>query len=85
MIVSSDNSQSLDSKASKPAKNVLENAFKNQIIELMKQRPLITQVEIAGQIGHLRSKVQNVIKKLLENGRIERTGGRRYGKWSVKA
>ena len=77
--------QSLDSKAPKYTKKALEKALENQIIELMKQKPSITQREISEQVELSRSKVQNVIKKLLENGRIERTGGRRYGEWVVKA
>lgn len=47
-IESSDDFQSSDSKASKLIKNALERALENQIIELMKQEPSITQVEIAG-------------------------------------
>lgn len=82
---SSDDIQSSDFKASKLTKNALEKALENQIIELMKQDPSITQVEIAKQVGLSRSKVQSMIKRLLESGRIERTGGKRYGKWVVKA
>ena len=77
--------QSLDSKAPKPTKKALEKALENQIIELMKQKPSITQIEISEQVELSRSKVQNVIKELLENDRIERVGGRRYGKWVIKA
>lgn len=50
----------------------------------MKQEPSITQVEIAKQTELSRSKVQSIVKELLESRRIERTGGKRYGKWIVK-
>ena len=51
----------------------------------MKQKPSITQVEIDEQVELSRTKVQSVIKELLESGKIERMGGRRYVKWNVKA
>ena len=61
-----------------------KNALENEIVELMRQEPKITQVEIAEKVGLSRSKVQSVIKRLLESDRIERTGGRRYGRWFIK-
>lgn len=82
---SSDDFQSLNSKAPKLEKKALEKALEKQIIELMRQEPSITQVEIAKQVELSRSKVQSMVKELLESGRIERTGGKRYGKWVVKA
>lgn len=72
------------SKTSKLTKNALEKALENEIVELMRQEPKITQVEIAEKVGLSRSKVQSVIKRLLESDRIERTGGRRYGRWFIK-
>lgn len=76
--------QSLHSKAPKLTKNALEKALGNQIIELMRQRPSITQIEIARHFDLSRTKVQSVIKELLDSGQIERIGGKRYGKWNVK-
>lgn len=58
--------------------------MENQIIELMKQEPSIIQVEIPKQLELSRGKVQSIVKELLESGKIERTGGKRYGKWVVK-
>lgn len=72
------------SKTSKLTKKALEKALENEIVELMRQEPKITQVEIAEKVGLSRSKVQSVIKRLLESDRIERTGGRRYGRWFIK-
>lgn len=51
----------------------------------MKQESLITQVEIVKQIELSRSKVQSVVKELLESSKIERMGGKRYGRWVAKA
>ena len=71
-------------KTSKLTKNALEKALENEIVELMRQEPKITQVEIAEKVGLSRSKVQSVIKRFLESDRIERTGGMRYGRWFIK-
>lgn len=72
------------SKAPKLTKNALEKALENQIIEFMRQKPSVTQIEIARHFDLSRTKVQSVIKGLLDSGQIERTGGKRYGKWDVK-
>lgn len=79
-----DDFQSLDSKAPKLTQNALEKALENQIIELMRQKPSVTQIEIARYVDLSRTKVQSVIKELLDSGKIERIGGKRYGKWEVK-
>ena len=77
--------QSLHSKVPKLTKIALEKALEDQIIELMGKKPSVTQIEIAKHVGLSRTKVQSVIKELLGSGRIERIGGKRYGKWDVKA
>lgn len=77
--------QSLHSKVPKLTKNALEKALEDQIIELMGKKPFVTQIEIAKHVGLSRTKIQSVIKELLGSGRIERIGGKRYGKWDVKA
>lgn len=72
-------------QSSKAQKNALEKALENQIIELMRQKPSVTQIEIARHFDLSRTKVQSVIKGLMDSGQIERIGGKRYGKWDVKA
>ena len=71
------------SKAPKLTKNALEKA-ENQVMELMKEKPFITQLEIAKHLELLRTKVQSVIREFLKSGKVERIGGKRYGKWDVK-
>ncbi len=76
--------QSSASKAPKLTKNALGKALENQVIELMKEKPSITQLEIAKHLELSRTKVQSVIRELLNSGKVERIGGKRYGKWNVK-
>ena len=76
--------QSSASKAPKLTKNALGKALENQVIELMKEKPSITQLEIAKHLELSRTKVQSVIRELLKSGKVERIGGKRYGKWNVK-
>ena len=76
--------QSSASKAPKLTKNALGKALENQVIELMKEKPYITQLEIAKHLELSRTKVQSVIRELLKSGKVERIGGKRYGKWNVK-
>ena len=76
--------QSSASKASKPTKNALEKALENQVMELMEEKLSVTQLEIAQHLELSRTKVQSVIRELLKSGKVERIGGKRYGKWNVK-
>ena len=76
--------QSSAFKASKLTKNALEKALENQVMELMEEKPSVTQLEIAQHLELSRTKVQSVIRELLKSGKVERIGGKRYGKWNVK-
>ena len=76
--------QSSASKAPKLTKNALEKALENQVMELMEEKPSVTQLEIAQHLELSRTKVQSVIRELLNSGKVERIGGKRYGKWNVK-
>ena len=51
-------------------------------MELMKEKPFVKQLEIAKHFEL--SKTKSVITELLESGKVERIGDKRYGKWNVK-
>ena len=53
-------------------------------MKLMKEKPSVTQSEIAKHLELSRTKVQSVVRELLKSGKVERIGGKRYGKWNVK-
>ena len=76
--------QSSAFKAPKLTKNTLEKALENQVMELMKEKPSVTQLEIAKHFELSKTKVQSVITEHLESGKVERIGDKRYEKWNVK-
>ena len=53
------------------------------IVELLRENPKITLAEVAEKIGKSLRTVKTIIKKLQENGVIERVGGKKNGCWSV--
>ncbi len=54
-----------------------------EIIELIKENPRITQREIADETGLSRRGVEWNIKELKKKGRIRRIGPPRGGHWEV--
>ena len=55
-----------------------------KIISMLKENPYCTIREISDKLGVNHSTVERNIKKLRENGIIERVGARKDGKWLVK-
>lgn len=54
------------------------------ILNRMRENPLITQVKLMEEFGLSRKQIQNIIQYLRQNGLIERQGSNRSGKWIVK-
>ena len=50
----------------------------------MQENPAITQPELMEEVELTRKQIQTIIKKLQENGFVERQGSARSGKWVVK-
>ena len=72
-------SNQLDSDA-----NNNENiSVENKLIVLLKQQPDITTKEIMKNIGITNNQVKYYIKKLKDDGKIERLGTNRKGSWRV--
>lgn len=55
-----------------------------QILSLLREHPTLTQSGIASLLSLTRSRVVRVMQTLREDGRIERQGSRKRGKWVVK-
>ena len=53
------------------------------VLELMTDNPLITIPIIVEKSGMSRTAIQNVIRNLKEQGKIERIGSKRNGRWNV--
>lgn len=54
-----------------------------RIIQLLKEKNELNQMDIANQLGFLRESMQRTMKKLVENDIIERKGGKRFGFWEI--
>ena len=55
----------------------------DKILYLIKQNPSITQEKMAKELGFVRSGIAKNIKKMKENGLIERVGSDRNGYWKI--
>lgn len=73
-----------DSKTPKRQIDVLDDVLADSIIEVLRNNPRITQTELAKQFDVPYRSLQRKMDELKATGRIERVGGKRYGKWIVK-
>lgn len=73
-----------DSKTPKRQIDVLDDVLADSIIEVLRNNPRITQTELAKQFDVPYRSLQRKMDELKATGRIERVGGKRYGKWVVK-
>jgi ATP-dependent DNA helicase RecG len=61
----------------------LDDALVQKILEVLRQKPEISQSEMAEELGTTRRVIQKKMILLKEAGCIERTGGKRYGHWII--
>ena len=64
--------------------DVLGDVLENQIVKFLLENNKLNQKQLAQKTGSSIASVQRAMKKLLERGKIERIGGKRFGYWSVK-
>ena len=64
--------------------DVLKDVLENQIIQLLTEDNRLSQKQIAAKTGRSIATVQRAMKKLSEQGKIVREGGKRFGHWKVK-
>ena len=60
-----------------------ESKILDRVLTLMAENPLITIPVIVKKSGMSRTAIQNAIRLLKEQGRIERIGSKRNGHWEV--
>ena len=75
--------QNMDSKAPKRHNEALDEALETKIIDLLIENNKLSQMDIVNRLGYSRASVQRTMKKLVENGIIERKGGKRFGFWEI--
>lgn len=67
----------LDSKAE-------DTALKRKIVKYLQNQPAATQKELQETFNETRTHIQKNMKELVNEGRIERKGGKRFGYWEIK-
>ena len=73
-----------DEQNNKDEKNdVLKDVLQNQIIQFLTENNRLSQKQIAAKTGRSIASVQRAMKKLSEQGKIVREGGKRFGHWKV--
>ena len=68
----------------KQQNDVLKDTLEKQIIRLLIEHNRLNQKQIATKTGRSIATVQRAMKKLSEQGKIVREGGKRFGHWKVK-
>ena len=61
----------------------LEVGLADKILRLMETDPTMTMAVMAEKLDVTQRTIEREVKKLRENGDIERIGGKRYGHWKV--
>ncbi len=64
--------------------DVLEDVLENKIIKLLSEDNKFNQKQIATKTGMSVASVQRAMKKLVEQGKVIREGGKRFGYWKIK-
>ncbi|MCM1399686.1 MAG: putative DNA binding domain-containing protein [Clostridium sp.] len=68
----------------KPNAKAGHTALKIKIVECLKEKPTATQKELQETLNETRTHIQGIVKELVNEGTIERKGGKRFGFWEVK-
>ncbi len=75
--ISDEQFSKLDSKAE-------DTALKIKIVEYLRYQPAATQKELQEAFNETRTHIQKNVKELVNEGKIERKGGKRFGYWKIK-
>ena len=79
-----ENAKVSDFKIPKYQTDTLGDTLDKKIYALLREKPNITQNEMAAYFGVSTPSIKRAMKKLLEGGHVVRIGGRRYGYWEIK-
>lgn len=71
-------------QVSKLDSKVENTALKTKILEYLQNQPTATQKELQEVLNETRTHIQKYVKKLVDEGKIERKGGKRFGYWEIK-
>ena len=62
----------------------LEVGIEAKVLSIIESNPNVTMAEISVQLNVTKRTVERAVKRLRENNRIERVGGKRYGHWEIR-
>lgn len=62
----------------------LNGGLDNEIMKILEKEPNITQKELSVRSNISLRTIQRILKKLREEGMIERIGGKKYGHWELR-
>ena len=72
-----------DSKVPNRHDDGVEVGIENKVLSIIESNPNMTMAEISVQLSVTKRTVERAVKRLRENNRIERIGGKRYGHWVI--
>lgn len=61
-----------------------ENPFVQSVLKLIEQEPFLSQAKMAEKLGVNQNTLKYYMKKMKNNGIVERLGSSRKGKWVIK-
>jgi ATP-dependent DNA helicase RecG len=73
-----------DEPLNEPLDEPLEKSLEEKMLAFVQNMPKSTYDLVAESLGVSRSTVKRTMKSLMEQGKVERIGGKRYGHWEVK-
>ena len=62
----------------------LSDTLEGKILTIIRENPKLTQSQIAVLTGRSERSTKRMMKSMMEKGKIERVGGRKYGCWKEK-
>lgn len=74
----------LNYNAAKQGSKVEHRTLKIKIIEYLEKKPMATQRELQEMLNETRTHIQGAMKELVNEGVIERKGGKKFGFWEIK-
>lgn len=66
------------------SKHAVEDRKEVRLLHLLKDNPTLRTDELASELGVSLRTIKNIIAALRKDGKLERLGGKKYGRWEVK-
>ena len=74
----------MSSKDPKDQSDTLDATLAEKILVRLKEQPNVTQEELAKELKVSLASIKRTMKKLSDSGRIIRSGGKRFGHWTIQ-